>query len=154
RGVYASSDGGDRWQPVLQPGDSVGAVDLAWDERSPRVVYAATWQRQMHPWFDYFQPQVGPGSGIWRSDDVGLHWRRLTGDLPTTAGRIGIAVAPGSAGRIVYAAIAGAGGRGMSANDGGGGGLYRSNDGGARWKLVNSDASLGSSYFGRVTVAP
>jgi len=62
---------------------------------------------RMHPWLDYFQPQVGPGSGIYRSDDGGLHWRRLAGGLPTGAvGRIGLGVARGSGGRIVYATIA------------------------------------------------
>src|SRR6516162_7729131 len=75
RGVYRTTDGGDHWQQVLQPGDSVGAVDLAWDVSASRVVYAATWQRRMHPWLDYFQPQAGPGSGIWRSDDGDIHWK-------------------------------------------------------------------------------
>ena len=162
RGVYLTTDGGRRWQPVLQAGDSVGAVDLAWDPTQPRVVYAAMWQMRMHPWMDYFQPQVGPGSGIYRSEDGGLHWTRLAGGLPGgRVGRIGLAVASGSGGRIAYAAIAVDASRGGGADTTasaaaapGGGGLYRTSDGGAHWELVNSDASLGSSYFGRLTVAP
>ena len=54
RGVYRTTDGGRHWTPVLQAGDSVGAVDLAWDATAPRVVYAAMWQMRMHPWLDYF----------------------------------------------------------------------------------------------------
>src|SRR5262245_15443609 len=157
RGVYLTTDGGKRWQPVLQGGDSTGAVDLAWDPSHPRVVFAAMWQMRMHPWLDYFQPQVGPGSGIYRSTDGGAHWTRLSGGLPEgRVGRIGLAVANGSGGRIAYAVIAVDAGRARpdSASMARGGGLYRTRDGGNSWERVNSEASLGNSYFGRMTVAP
>ena len=144
RGVYLTTDGGRHWQPVLQGGDSTGAVDLAWDPSQPRVVYAATWQMRMHPWLDYFQPQVGLGSGIYRSMDGGSHWTRLAGGLPSgRVGRIGLAVATGSRGRIAYAVIA--------ADSGG---LYRTRDRGERWERVNPQVSLGNAYFGRMTAAP
>jgi photosystem II stability/assembly factor-like uncharacterized protein len=160
RGVFLTRDGGKRWQPVLQTPDSVGAVDLAWDPNQPNVVFAATWQMRLHPWLDYFMPQGGRGSGVWRSDDGGEHWRRLAGGLPTgRVGRIGIAVARGSSGRIIYACIqayppATTGASAAAATAPPGSGLYRSDDGGESWKLVNPDGSLGSSYFGRVIVAP
>src|SRR6185436_12526913 len=154
RGVFLTRDGGKRWQPVLQTPDSVGAVDLAWDPNEPNVVFAATWQMRLHPWLDYFMPQGGRGSGVWRSDDGGEHWRRLAGGLPEgRVGRIGVAVARGSAGRIVYACI-----QADPSETGGGAapasGLYRSADGGGSWQLVNPDRSIGSSYFGRIVVAP
>jgi photosystem II stability/assembly factor-like uncharacterized protein len=162
RGVFLTRDGGQHWQPVLQTPDSVGAVDLAWDPLQPGVVFAATWQMRLHPWLDYFMPQGGRGSGVWRSDDGGEHWKRLGGGLPTgRVGRIGVGVARGSGGRIVYACIqaypastAGAGAGRRGASQATGSGLYRSDDAGESWTLVNPDGSMGSSYFGHVIVAP
>jgi photosystem II stability/assembly factor-like uncharacterized protein len=156
RGVFETTDGGAHWRPVLQAGDSVGAVDLAWDPEHPAVVYAALWQMRIHPWLDYFQPQAGPGSGIYKSADGGAHWTKLGGGLPAgNVGRIGLAVAPGSGGRIVFASIATATLPLTTAKvPPGKSGVYRSGDGGATWQLVNDGGELASSYFGRLAVAP
>jgi photosystem II stability/assembly factor-like uncharacterized protein len=157
RGVYLTTDGGAHWQPVLHVNDDTGAVDLAWDPDHPDQVYAAMWQMRIHPWLDYFQPQAGPGSGIYKSDDRGLHWRRLEGGgLPAgPLGRIGVAVARGTGGQVVYASIAIEESALTTAPaQVGKAGLYRSADAGAHWQLVNDDPALASSYFGRVTVAP
>ncbi len=158
RGVFLTTDGGKHWKKTLFVNAETGAVDLAADPHDPSVVYAATWQMRMHPWLDYFMPQAGPGSGIWKSTDGGNSWHRLSGHgLPDgTLGRIGLAVAPGSDGKIVYATIAVASGT-PGADDmatGGGSGIYRSSDGGKTWHLVNDGPGLASSYFGRLTVAP
>ncbi len=156
RGVFLTTDGGEHWQKVLYLNDATGAVDLAWDPGNPSVVYAAMWQMRLHPWLDYFMPQSGPGSGIYKSTDGGLHWRKLTDGLPSTnLGRIGLAVARGSGGRIVYASIALEGSAlTTAAQPHDASGLYRSDDGGAHWRVVNPDPVLASSYFGRLTVDP
>jgi len=156
RGVYLSTDGGQSWRLVLHPNDSTGVVDLAWDPEHPAVVYAAAWQMHMHPWLDYYQPQVGPGSGIYRSRDGGRHWQRLAGGLPSGSrvGRIGIGVARGSGGRIAYASIVTAGSATAGAAPPDTAGLYRSDDGGESWRLVNDADYLANTYFARVTVAP
>ncbi len=154
RGVYLTTDGGKTWHKTLYVNDKTGAVDLASDPDHPNVVYAATWQMRMHPWLDYFQPQAGPGSGIYKSTDGGRHWHKLTGHgLPGgNLGRIGLAVK----GSRVYATIVSASGQIGADNmmTGGGSGLYSSTDGGRTWTLVNTDPELSSSYFGRVTVDP
>ncbi len=147
RGVFLSTDGGASWTKTLFVNDSTGAVDLASDAEDPSVVYAALWQMEAHPWLDYFMPQTGAGSGIFKSTDGGEHWARLTGGgLPSgPLGRIGLAVARGSKGQIVYATI-------IAPN--GASGLYRSDDGGTNWSFVNKNPGLANSYFSRVTVDP
>jgi len=147
RGIYLTEDGGRSWKHVLSIDESTGVVDLARDPERPDVVLAAAWQMRLHPWLDYFMPQAGPGSGIYRSDDGGETWTRLPGEgLPDgPLDRIGLGVARGSGGQRVYATVVA---------PGGGSGFYRSDDGGRSWKLVNDDPELANDYFGRVTPAP
>ncbi|MES1244255.1 MAG: hypothetical protein ABUT39_21800 [Acidobacteriota bacterium] len=146
RGVFRTADGGRTWEKVLFVDDRTGATDLAADPAAPEVVFASLWQVRGYPWLSYFIPNVGPGSGIWKSADGGRTWARLTGHgLPEgPLGRIGLAVAPGSRGSRVYATI-----------DGGPApGLYRSDDAGANWQRVNPTASLASAYFATLVVDP
>src|SRR4029450_5697615 len=100
-GIYRPTDGGEHWTHVLDRGTEVGAVDLAGDPEHPDRLFASLWQVRRHPWLDYFQPPVGAGSGIVRSDDGGRTWRPAgTGGLPVPPlGRIELAGAPGRAGR-------------------------------------------------------
>ena len=146
RGVFRSEDGGENWKKSLYVNDSTGAVDLAADPAVPDTIYVALWQLRLKPWLSYFQPEAGPGSGIWKSTDGGKTWtqtsRKGLPDAPLS--RIGLAVASGSGGKRVYAGIS------VPEKTG----LYRSDDGGESWILVNNDASLGSTYFGRLTADP
>ena len=88
RGVFRSRDGGRTWKHVLFVNDSTGAVDLTFDPRNPRVLYAATWQASRTPWS---LTSGGSGSGLWKSTDGGETWKRLTGEgLPKGLwGRVG-----------------------------------------------------------------
>jgi photosystem II stability/assembly factor-like uncharacterized protein len=146
RGVFRSSDGGRSWEKVLFVDENSGAVDLAADPAAPDTIFAATWQVRYYPWLSYFTPNVGPGSGLFKSTDGGKTWARLTEHgLPGgTLGRIGLAVAPGSQGQRVYATIAATPGAG----------LYRSDDGGGSWQYVNPNGGFASDYFSSITVDP
>lgn len=140
RGLFRTSDGGRTWNKVLYLDADTGAADLASTPELPDFLYASLWQVRRYPWLDYFQPTVGPGSGIYKSTDRGVSWMPVPGEgLPAgPLSRIELAVAPGTRGQRVWAAI--------ETIDGGG--LYRSDDGGASWELVNDDPeSVASSYM-------
>jgi photosystem II stability/assembly factor-like uncharacterized protein len=147
RGVFLTTNGGKTWKQTLFVNKNTGAVDLASDPSNPAIIYAALWQMRMHPWLDYYLPQSGAESGIYKSTDGGNHWKKLSGNgLPAgNLGRIGLGAASGSNGQVVYASIQA--GRNNS-------GIYRSDNGGKSWQLVNHDATLADSYFSRITVDP
>jgi photosystem II stability/assembly factor-like uncharacterized protein len=146
RGLFRTEDGGRSWAQVLYLDETTGAADLAFSADAPDILYASLWQVQRHPWLDYFQPTVGGNSSIYRSTDGGRNWVAVGGaGLPSSPlSRIEIAVAPGHQAQRVWASVGTADG----------GGLYRSEDGGAHWELVNSDSSLASSYMSWLTADP
>jgi len=145
RGVYKSTDGGTSWTKVLDQGPEIGVSELAIATEDPKRLFAATWRSQRPPWSTY-APLDGPGSGLFRSQDSGQSWSRLTGKgLPEGDwGRTAVAVSPN--GKRVYALIS------ASKKPG----LYRSDDGGNTWTLQNDDRRLTSRawYFGDITVDP
>jgi len=145
RGVYKSTDGGSNWTRVLDQGSEMGAADLAMAAASPNILFATMWRTRRSTWSTY-APIDGPGSGLFRSQDAGLSWTRLTGNgLPGGDwGRVGVAVSAN--GQRVYALI----------DTKPSGGLYRSDDGGNTWALANADKRLTGRawYFSQPTIDP
>jgi photosystem II stability/assembly factor-like uncharacterized protein len=145
RGVYKSTDGGSTWTKVLDQGPDIGVSDLAIATQDSKLLFATTWRSHRPPWSTY-APLDGPGGGLFRSQDSGQSWSRLTKNgLPEGDwGRTAVAVSPN--GKIVYAIIS------ASKKPG----LYRSDDGGDTWTLQNEDRRLTSRawYFGNITVDP
>ena len=146
RGIFRSTDGGRTWTHPLAPGGFTGVNDVVSDPKNPRTLFASTWEARQYPWQSYFTKIAGPGSGIWRSDDEGAHWHRLTGGgWPTgPLGRISLAAARKAGKLRVYASVDADNVQG----------LWRSDDGGAHWKRVNPGAAFANYYFNRVTVDP
>ena len=146
RGVFRSIDGGRTWKQTLFIDADTGIVDMAADPANPKIVYAAAWQVRNYPWLSYFQPNAGPGSGVYKSSDGGVSWQRIGGHgWPTgSLARIGVATA---AGGRVYAVVNDATSKGQS-------GLYRSDDGGATWQATSHEDWLANDYFSRITVDP
>jgi photosystem II stability/assembly factor-like uncharacterized protein len=145
RGVYKTTDGGTTWQLVLHTNNSSGCADLAIDPNNPNKLLAAMWHHRRTP---YSFTSGGPGSGLYISYDAGKNWKKLGKEegLPDgDYGRIGLAIAHSDAGRM-YAMI-------ESKKNG----LYRSDDGGFKWELVNTkteDVTNRPFYFQDIRVDP
>ncbi len=122
RGVYRTTDGGRTWAHTLFVDDATSAVELAMDPAAPATVSASL------------------SNGLYRSRDEGATWTKLAASGLTAAGTT-IAAAPGTGARRLYAI---GGGRG-------GGGLFRSDDGGATFRVTTSRLA---SAGGRLYVDP
>jgi photosystem II stability/assembly factor-like uncharacterized protein len=177
RGVYRTTDGGKAWRQILavacdsgifhesdkvkkltikREQEAVGAIDICFDPNNPRILLAALWQTRRTPWS---LTSGGPGSGIYRSEDSGDTWKKIgpktekereaadeeDEGLPEGPwGRCAVAIAPSDS-RRVYALI-----------EADKGGLYRSDDAGATWKLMNDGHYLRQRawYFSQITADP
>ncbi len=138
RGLYRTRDGGTTWQKVLGIDANTGVIDVALAPDG-RTLFAASFERRRRA-FGFVGG--GPASAIWRSQDGGDSWTRLSNGLPTgNTGRIGLAIAPSDP-RIVYAVI-----------ENREGGVFRSTDGGASWSR-QSRINERASYYGRIVVDP
>ena len=131
RGVYKSVDGGKTWKKVLFVNDQAGAVELQIDPNNSRILYASTWNLRRTP---YSLNSGGPGSLLWKSNDSGNTWFKIS-DNPGFAkgilGIIGVTVSPVNSDRV-YAIV----------ENKEKGGVYRSDNGGDTWKYVNSSRAL------------
>ncbi len=163
RGVFKSIDGGVHWTKTLDLGAEIGVSDLAMASAAPQNLFAGAWQVQRPPWSSY-APIDGSGSGLYRSQDAGKTWARLTGNgLPEGDwGRVGVDVT--ADGKRVYALIdvtkpisrSSSKPKKSDGTETQQSGLYRSDDGGNSWTLANADPRLTSRswYFNRITIDP
>ena len=146
-GVYGTADGGKTWTRLLAGANgSTGCGMLSASAKDPSTIYASMWDFRRQGWT--FR-SGGPGSGIYRSDDGGMHWTELTDanakGLPAKPwGRTAIAVAPGKP-QTVFAMV--------EAKDSA---LFRSDDGGKTWKKLDASQYMiwRPFYFANLIVDP
>lgn len=145
RGVYKTTDGGETWSRILYTNDTTGCAELVMDPSNPNKLIASMWQHYRLPWR---MKSGGPGSGMYITIDGGKNWKKLTKEdgLPDgQIGRIGIAFARSMPTRV-YAKVE------ATKN-----GFYRSDDGGFKWVLVNSDPAQVTDrpfYYQEIYVDP
>ena len=157
RGVFRTADGGKTWDKVLFVDEKTGCSDMGMDPNNSRILFAGMWQIEIHTWG---RTSGGPGSGLFKSTDGGLTWKRLEGHgLPhSPVGRIAVRVAKKDSNRV-YAEIETGDGvphPEVGATEGQLGQLWRSDDGGETWEMVNSDRQLRgrTHYYTRTEIAP
>ncbi|TSE10847.1 hypothetical protein [Aquimarina algiphila] len=143
RGVYKTTDGGKTWNKILYVNEKTGVNDLIMDPNDPNTLYAAMWEFRRTAWgFN----SGGPESALYKSTDAGKTWNKIHNGFPKgDLGRFAIAIAPSNS-KIVFAVVE------SKENKG----LYRSDDAGANWKLLNGDFGLvvRPFYFSRLVVHP
>ena len=154
RGLFRTTDGGENWERVLFSGPNAGAIDVVMNPGNPRILFAATWQMQIWTWG---RESGGPESGLWTSRDGGDSWRQLEGNgLPRgVIGKIGLGMTPSDPDRL-YALIETNSNATFGEVGDHEGTLWRSDDGGRSWSMVNADHALAQRplYYSRLAVAP
>jgi photosystem II stability/assembly factor-like uncharacterized protein len=138
RGVFRTLNGGKTWEKVFYIDENTGAVQVAIDPKNPQIIYADIWAGRQGPWENGVWN--GATSGLFKSIDGGITWRKLEKGLPTPAeglSRIGFSIASSDPNRL-YATVE------ASPHYGG---IYRSDDAGESWTKLSGDAR----YYGRGT---
>ena len=160
RGVFRTADGGKTWEKVLFVDENTGCSDMAMDPNNSRILFAGMWQIAIHTWG---RTSGGPGGALYKSTDGGVTWKKLEGNgLPhPPIGRIAVRVAQKDSNRV-YAEIETGDGvphtdiPGYPEAPGQIGQLWRSDDGGGSWKMVNSDRQIRgrTHYYTREEISP
>jgi photosystem II stability/assembly factor-like uncharacterized protein len=144
RGLFKTTDGGATWEKVLGGGEYTGVNEVILHPENPKVLIAATHQRYRNI---AALIDGGPESGLHKSTDGGVTWRKLEKGLPTSdMGKIGLAWSPLDT-DVVYATIEAAEGNG---------GFYRSADGGESWEKRSDYLSGGTGphYYQEIMASP
>ena len=144
RGVFRTTDGGKTLEKVLFVNEKTGVSDMVMDPSNPNHILAAMWEFRRWPWF--FK-SGGEGSGLYETWDGGVTWSEITDEdgLPKgELGRIGLAFSTNEP-EIVYALVE------AKKNA-----LYRSENGGSKWRMVNDDSDVNGRpfYYGEIYVDP
>lgn len=145
RGVYKTTDGGENWKLILHTNDSSGVGDMIMDPTNPNKIFVNMWQHHRTPWSF---TSGGKTSGLYVTYDAGKTFKKLGKEegLPSgDYGRIGVAISRSEPNRV-YALIE------ATKN-----GLYRSDDGGMKWELVNSTPEVVNNrpfYFQDIACDP
>lgn len=149
RGLFQTMDGGKTWKKLINglPNDGkTGCTDLIRDSKNPNVMYAAFYHRLRQPWHFHSGGEKG---GIYKSIDNGKTWTQLTNGLPTPTGRIGLAISQQNP-DVVMALVEAKKSNTLRTA---GSGVYRSEDGGASWKYVNTYNNR-PFYYSQIRINP
>ncbi len=143
RGLYKTTDGGETWKLILHTNDTTGVGDMVMDPVNPNKLFVNMYQHKRTPWS---LKGGGPGSGFYVTYDGGKTFKKLgkADGLPDGEyGRIGISISRSEPNRV-YALV-------ESTKNA----LYRTDDGGVKWEMVNNDPAVVTNrafYFQDIAV--
>ncbi|MEI6264754.1 MAG: hypothetical protein WCP74_06600 [Sphingobacteriia bacterium] len=143
RGLYKTTDGGETWKLILHTNDTTGVGDMVMDPVNPNKLFVNMYQHKRTPWS---LKGGGPGSGFYVTYDGGKSFKKLgkADGLPDGEyGRIGISISRSEPNRV-YALV-------ESTKNA----LYRTDDGGVKWEMVNNDPAVVTNrafYFQDIAV--
>jgi len=144
RGIFLTRDAGKSWEKVLYINETTGCSDIAMELSNPKVLYAGMWTFGRKPWrFD----DGGGSTAVYRSMDGGKSWEKIMKGLPNKPmARIGLSVAQSQPNTVYLITEF----KDLS------GTLFRSDDRGSNWKMINDDPNLNFRpfYYSDVRVDP
>ena len=139
RGVFKTTDGGVSWKRVLFVDPQTACSDISADPGNSNILYAGMYTYRRWAWH---LESGGGNTAVYKSINGGDTWERLSGKdrnigLPKgEMDRIGVAVAPSDP-SIVY----------VISETKTEGELWRSDDAGAHWRMVNRDPNINFRPF-------
>src|SRR5262249_14384549 len=102
RGVFKSTDAGATWTKVKYIDENTGFSDIAIDPQNTNTLYATSYQRRRT---SCCFNGGGPGSALWKTEDGGKSWNKLTNGMPPgTYGRLAVDVSRSNP-NVVYAEV-------------------------------------------------
>lgn len=152
RGLFRTTDGGESWEKLtngLPTDEKTGCTEIKMHPFNPDILYCAMYQRLRKPWTFY---SGGTTGGIFKSEDGGNSWKKLTNGLPKgEIGRVGIDIYRSDP-QIIVASVEASD---KLPDDLGvpGPGVYRSDDSGKTWKYLLRHTSR-PMYHGRIAINP